>query len=77
MRGEQSLRETIIQNLKDSGCNKKFIDEFLELYDKNDKDKIFKLLSKHRSSLLNSIHKGQHEIDNLDYLIHSLKQDNK
>ena len=29
MRGEQNLKEAIIQNLKDAGCNKKMIEEFL------------------------------------------------
>ena len=76
MRGQQNLKEALVQNLQDAGCNKKVIDEFLGLFSKNEKDKIFDLLSKHRITLLKSLHKNQKEIDNLDYLILDLKKNN-
>ena len=33
MRGEQDIREAIMQNLKDSGFTKKQAEEFFKLYD--------------------------------------------
>lgn len=76
MIGEQDRKEALIQNLQDAGCNQKIIDEFLDLLDKKQIDKIFILLSKYRSSLLESLHKNQKEIDILDYLIVDLKKQN-
>ncbi len=76
MIGDQDRKETLIQNLQDAGCNQKIIDEFLDLLDKKQTDKIFILLSKYRSSLLESLHKNQKEIDILDYLIVDLKKKN-
>jgi len=74
--GDRDRKETLIQNLQDAGCNQKIIDEFLDLLDKKQTDKIFILLSKYRSSLLESLHKNQKEIDILDYLIVDLKKKN-
>lgn len=76
MIGDQDKKEAIIQNLQDAGCNQKIIDEILDLLDKKQIDKIFILLSKYRSSLLESLHKNQKEIDILDYLIVDLKKQN-
>jgi len=76
MIGDRDRKETLIQNLQDAGCNQKIIDEFLDLLDKKQIDKIFILLSKYRSSLLESLHKNQKEIDILDYLIVDLKKQN-
>ena len=71
MIGDEDRKEALIQNLQDAGCNQKIIGEFLDLLDKKQIDKIFILISKYRSSLLESLHKNQKEIDILDYLIKS------
>lgn len=76
MIGDEDRKEALIQNLQDAGCNQKIIGEFLDLLDKKQIDKIFILLSKYRSSLLESLHKNQKEIDILDYLIVDLKKQN-
>lgn len=76
MIGDQDRKEALIQNLQDAGCNQKIIDEFLDLLDKKQTDKIYILLSKYRSSLLEALHKNQKEIDILDYLIVDLKKQN-
>ena len=76
MIGEQNRKEALTQNLQDAGCNQKVIDEFFDLLDKKQTDKIFILLSKYRSSLVESLHKNQKEIDILDYLIVDLKKQN-
>ena len=76
MRGEQNLKEAIIQNLKDAGFNKKMIEEFLKLFSKNDKNEMLNLLSKYRKDLLEKLHRDEKELDNLDYLIIDLKNNN-
>lgn len=60
----------ILQNLKDAGCDKNFIEEFLSLEEKAQ----LNLLARHRNSLLDSLHNNQKQIDCLDYLIFNLKQ---
>ncbi len=76
MRGEQNLKEAIIQNLKDAGCNKEIIDEFLKLFSKENKAEMLSLLTKYRKKLLEKIHKNEKELDVLDYLILDLKNNN-
>ena len=63
-------KDLIIQNLKDAGCEQNLIDEFLKL----EESAQLKLLAKHRSNLLEELHKNQKQIDCLDYLIFNLKQ---
>lgn len=76
MRGEQDIKEALIQNLEDAGCNQNQIKEFLELFSKKEKDKILNLLAKHREILIKKLHKDQKEVDILDYLILDLKNNN-
>ncbi len=73
---DANKKENLIENLRDAGCNKKLIDEFLSLLEQNKFEKIYELLRKHRESLLNTIHKNKKEIDILDYLIVALKKEN-
>lgn len=73
MRGEQDLKEALEQNLRDSGCNENQIEEFFELYNSNELDKMLILLSNHKKFLVKELHKNQKEIDDLDYLILDLK----
>lgn len=63
-------KDEIIQNLKDAGCEQSLIDEFLKL----EKSAQLGLLAKHKSSLLEELHKNQKQIDCLDYLVFNLKQ---
>lgn len=73
---KDNQKEKLIENLHDAGCNKQIIDEFFILLEKNQFEKIYELLGKHRKSLLETIHKNQKEIDILDYLIINLKNQN-
>ena len=73
---DANKKENLIENLRDAGCNKKLIDEFLSLLEQNKFEKIYELLRKHRESLLYTIHKNKKEIDILDYLIVALKKEN-
>lgn len=69
MRGEQNLKDAIMQNLIDSGFNKKQINEFFELYENNKKDDMLKMLKSHKSNLLKKLRNDKREIDDLDYFI--------
>ncbi len=69
MRGEQDLIEAIKQNLVDSGCSKKQIEDFFILYEKKDKEQILVMLKEHKKSLLKKLRTDKREIDDLDYLI--------
>lgn len=69
MRGEQDLKDAIKQNLIDSGCKKKQIESFFELYEQRQKDEIITMLKEHKENLLKKLRLDKKEIDNLDYLI--------
>ena len=63
-----------VQNLKDSGCNKALIENFMLLESEGKTGKQLLLLAKQRHLLLSLIHKHQKELDCLDYLIFSKKR---
>ena len=73
---KEDKTEELIQNLQDAGGNREIVKEFSKLLKEKQMDKIFILLSKYRSSLLESLHQNQKEIDILDYLILDLKKQN-
>ena len=77
MRGEQNLKEAIIQNLKDAGCSHQQIQELLELYKQNKKEKIHKILDKHRKNVLNKVHESEKQIDCIDYFIYQIERQGK
>jgi hypothetical protein len=71
---EMDLAEKVILNLQDADCSQELIDQFLQ---ENDPQKRLRLLSVHRKRLLDGIHDGQRKLDILDYLIFTLKQEQK
>lgn len=66
-------QEEIIENLKDAGCDDSVIEQFLKLGEEQKKQEQLRLLSGHKKTLLNAVHKNQKRIDCLDYLIYKLK----
>ena len=76
MKNNQERKKSLIQNLKDTGCDEKIVNEFIFLLNNNQTDKIFILLSNYRKSLLELLHKNQKEIDILDFLINDLRKEN-
>ncbi|WP_294580829.1 hypothetical protein [uncultured Thomasclavelia sp.] len=64
-------RETLIQNLKDAGCNQQEIASFL---DKKDKASQIRFLKCYRCQLLEQVHEVNKKIDCLDYLLYLLKR---
>lgn len=66
-------KEVVIQNLKDAGCSPDTIKDFLLYLDGNRKEEQLALLEKHRSELLNVVHKEEKKIYCLDYLVYQIK----
>lgn len=74
MAGISTLDNGTFQNLKDAGCSDEFIDSFARIASDENIKKQLDLLSKHRVSLLGSVHAYQKKIDCLDYLIYKIKK---
>jgi hypothetical protein len=66
--------EKVILNLQDADCSQELIDQFLQ---ERDPEKRLKLLSLQRRHLLDGIHDRQKKLDILDYLIFTMKQEQK
>lgn len=67
-------KERTIQNMKDAGCSEDIIDRFLLCYQAGDVKGELKVLSNHRQTLLDEVHRGQKEIDCLDYLVYRIEK---
>lgn len=68
------FKETVIQNLKDAGCDPDTIEDFLLYFDEGQKEKQLELLERHRKQLLNIVHKEEKRIYCLDYLVYQIKR---
>ncbi len=66
--------EAIEQNLRDAGCDEDCICEFMEDMDQNKEAAGMKVLRKHRSKLLDAMHREPKRIDCLDYLIYQMQK---
>lgn len=69
--------EAIEQNLRDAGCDEACICEFMEDMSQNREAEGMKVLRKHRSKLLDAMHREQKRIDCLDYLIYQMRKAKK
>lgn len=69
--------ESIIQNLKDAGCDSETIKNFMEDLQKGKEASGLKRLAAHRKNLLDSLHREQKCIDCLDYLVYQMKKAKK
>lgn len=65
--------ESIVQNLKDAGCEPETVVLFLQMREDGKTSDQLCLLAKHRKKLLDDIHGEQAKLDCLDYLIHKIK----
>ena len=63
--------------LKDAGCQKQMIDEYIESIEHHDLNKQLLLLKKQKCLLLEKLHENQKQIDCLDYLIYTIKKEQK
>lgn len=69
--------ESIIQNLKDAGCDSETIESFMTDLQKGKEASGLKRLAIQRKKLLASLHRDQKCIDCLDYLVYQMKKGNK
>lgn len=69
--------QAVIQNLRDAGCGRETVEQFLELCRSGECKKQLGLLEKHRKRLLEEIHKYEKQIDCLDYLIFQMNRENR
>ena len=69
-----SSEDSIIQNLKDAGCDAELITSFMDNLRENRKSNGLRILREHRHFLLDSLHESQKKIDNLDYLIYQMQK---
>lgn len=69
--------EDIIENLKDAGFGHCQIQELLELYKQGQKEKVHKILEKHRKNVLDKVHKNEKQIDCIDYFIYQMERKKK
>lgn len=71
---EYGSKAAIVQNLKDAGCSQATIDCCLTCLDTGQKQELLKRLEKHRKGLLEKVHKGEKQIDCLDYLVFQIER---
>ena len=64
----------IRRNLTDAGMNESDIAECISLIEQNRYTELNRLLTKHRLSLLDTVHKYNVCIDCLDYFTHTLER---
>ena len=65
----------VIQNLKDAGCDEDTVNEFMKLAGNREKPGQLKLLERHRSILLEAVHRNEKQIDCLDYLLYQMRKE--
>lgn len=64
------------RNLHDARCDAHIIEGIIKFHSKGKTEEEFRLLQRHRKTLLNEFHKNQKNIDCLDFLIFKLGQEN-
>lgn len=69
---EEKERQSLIENLKDAGCNEACVNRFLALERDGKTEEIFALLAQQRDRLLEKVHREEKRIYCLDYLVYRL-----
>lgn len=69
MKGYLDNVDTVERNLKDAGCDETLVKEFIILIKTGERKRQLRMLEKHRSNLLEEIHKNEKKIECLDYLV--------
>lgn len=67
-------KATIIENLKDAGCEQETIDCCLTYLDTGKKSEFLKQLENHRKKLLDKVHRQEKQISCLDYLVFQIEK---
>lgn len=63
----------LYENLVDAGCDEKMISKCIQSLESESWNSCLVMLSKHRKQLLHNLHEAQKQIDCLDYLDHSIR----
>lgn len=69
--------DSVIQNLKDAGCDSETVAQFMELGMEGNRQNQLKLLEQHRKRLLEKVHKNEKRIDCLDYLVFQMNKEER
>lgn len=72
---EDALKEDIVQNLKDAGCDEEKIKCFMEYVKHGNIIRGLAVLEEHRRLLLEQVHLEERQISCLDYLVYKIKQE--
>lgn len=76
MQGYKS-EEDVVKNLQDAGCDAETISTFVEDFRNGELKAGIHMLKLHRRTLLEDLHKGQKQIDCLDYLVYQMEKQAK
>ena len=75
---EASDTEGILrQNLIDAGCDSGIVQQCMELARGQRTEEMKRILTRHRRTLLDTVHQSEKWIDCLDYLVYTLKKQHK
>lgn len=66
--------QPVIRNLKDAGCSRRDIEQFLALDQAGRTQEQLALLALHRQKLLDKVHAEEKRINCLDYLVYQLRK---
>ena len=69
--------DILLQNLADAGCAPEIIRQCMALVQKQNQAELMRVLSRHRQTLLDTVHQNEKRIDCLDYLVYTLKKQHK
>lgn len=67
-------KEILRENLIDAGCTPEVVQECMTLAQQQESAALLRVLSRHRKSLLDTVHQNEKRIDCLDYLVYQLKK---
>lgn len=62
------------QNLIDAGCDQELAQRCVVLTQGEKTAEVLRILSRHRQTLLDTVHQGEKQIDCLDYLVYTIKK---
>ena len=65
----------LYQNLVDAGCGKKEITGCMDYAQKGEWKSLLPVLTRHKKTLLEQVHKSEKQIDCLDFLIYRLSKE--
>lgn len=74
MEPENTKAFLVLRNLNDAGCEPKLIEKLLKLKEEGKTEEQLRLLKRHRTSLLATVHENQKRIDCLDYYVFTIRK---